>query len=186
MKLPEFKYHRDPVRSASVEKSDTGCVCCAEVRGYIYTGPVYSEDNLEDSICPWCIADGTAHEKFGATFVDEAVLPDELSENIVQEVAWRTPGYNAWQAERWFACCNDAMMFLEPVGILELRERYREIEFNVLGNILYDLQISGGAARRMLESLNRSHGPTAYVFQCLHCGVYRSFVDGVFSVEGQP
>ena len=185
IELPEFKYHRDPVQSGSVESSDKRCRCCNEARGYIYAGPFYSGQDLDDAICPWCVADGSAHEKFDATFVDEAALPDDLPESVVQQIAWRTPGYNVWQSEQWFSCCNDAMTFLEPVGIREIRERYREIEFNVLGNILYDLKISGGAAKRVLESLDRKRTPTAYVFQCSHCGAYRSFVDGMFDVEAQ-
>jgi uncharacterized protein len=177
MDFPEFKYHRDPIQSGSVEESSKACQCCGEARGYIYSGPVYSEDELDDSICPWCIAEGTAHAEFDAMFVDEAALPDDLPEKIIQEVSWRTPGYNSWQSEQWFSCCNDAMTFLEPVGIKEIRERYRELEFNVLGNIIYDLHVSGGAAHRLLETLDKQHGPTGYVFQCSHCSAYRTFVD---------
>jgi len=177
MNLPDFKYHRYPIQSGSGEESSASCECCGQARGYIYAGPVYSEEDLDDSICPWCISDGKAHAKFDASFVDEATLPDGLSEDIVHEVAWRTPGYSAWQAEQWFSCCNDAMTFLEPVGIQEIRERYRELEFNVLGNIIYELHVSGGPAHRLLETLDKQHGPTAYVFQCSHCNAYRTFVD---------
>jgi uncharacterized protein len=179
LNLPAFKYHRDPIQSGSVEQSKKRCRCCGELRGYIYTGPVYSEEDLDDSICPWCIAEGTAHTKLSATFIDDAALPQDLPETVVQEVVGRTPGYNSWQPEQWFSCCNDAMTFLEPAGIQEIRERHRELEFNVLSNIIYDLHLSGGAATRMLESLDKKHGPTAYVFQCSHCGMYRTFVDGI-------
>src|SRR5262249_33660244 len=156
---------------------------CGEARGYIYTGPVYGEEELDDAICPWCIADGSANEKFEAVFVDEAALPDNVPSAVAEEIAWRTPGYNAWQYERWFSCCGDAMTFLEPVGSTELRERYRELEYSVLGNIIYDLHVSGGAATRMLESLKRDAGPTAYIFQCSLCGNYQTFVDGIFDVD---
>jgi uncharacterized protein CbrC (UPF0167 family) len=77
------------------------------------------------------------------------------------------------------------MTFLEPAGIREIRERYRELEFGVLGNIIYDLQVSGGAATRMLESLHKDSGPTAYIFQCSHCGAYRTDVDGIFDSNGE-
>jgi uncharacterized protein len=180
MNLPVFKYHRDPIQSGSIAESSSVCLCCAQSRGHIYCGPVYSEHDLDEKICPWCIADGSAHLKYDATFVDEAALPDDIPPSVIEEICWRTPGYNAWQAEQWFSCCQDAVTFIAPVGIAELRESYRELEFNVLGNILYDLQISGGAAKRTLESLNRDSGPTAYVFQCSSCGVYRTFVDGIF------
>ena len=112
-------------------------------------------------------------------------MPADLSESVIEELASRTPGFSSWQSEQWFSCCNDAMTFLEPAGIQEIRERYRELEFAVLGNILYDLHISGGAATRMLESLHKNSGPTAYIFQCSHCGAYRTYVDGIFEVTGE-
>ena len=183
MNLPAFKYHRDPIQSGSIVESNSICECCARSLGYIYCGPVYSEQDLDERICPWCIADGSAHLKFDATFVDEAVLPDDIPATVIEELCRRTPGYNAWQSERWFSCCQDAVTFIAPLGIVELRERYRELEFNILGNILYDLQISGGAAKRMLESLDRDSGPTAYLFQCSKCSAYRTFVDGIFDVH---
>jgi uncharacterized protein CbrC (UPF0167 family) len=183
MELPVFKYHRDPIQSGSIVESDRKCRSCLQARGYIYVGPVYSVEDLDDLICPWCIADGSAHLKFDAAFVDEAAFPDDVPAAVVEEVAWRTPGYNVWQSERWFVCCNDAVTFLEPVGIGELRQHYRELECNVLSNIIYDLNVSGRAATRMLESLNRDSGPTAYIFRCSRCGRYRTFVDGIFTVS---
>ncbi len=183
MDLPVFNYHPDPVRSGSIKTSGETCRCCGEARGYIYTGPVYAQENLDESICPWCIADGRAHDKFDAAFIDEAALPEELPEATMEELVQRTPGYSAWQSEQWFACCGDAMRFSEPVGVLELRTRYRELEFAVLGNIIYDLHVSGSAATRILESLNKDKGPTAYIFQCGHCGQQKTFVDGIFDMS---
>jgi len=61
MELPVFKYHRDPLQSGSVAKSPESCRCCGKQRGYIYQGPAYSEEELEKALCPWCIADGSAH-----------------------------------------------------------------------------------------------------------------------------
>src|SRR5262245_9382248 len=121
MGLPVFKYHPNPLRSGSIQESAEMCRCCGEARGYIYAGPVYAQENLDESICPWCIADGRAHDKFDAAFVDEAALPDDLPEDMIEELVQRTPGYAAWQSEQWFACCDDAMRFLEPVGVMELR-----------------------------------------------------------------
>ena len=34
----------------------------------------------------------------------------------------------------------------------------------------------------MLESLDKDSGPTAYIFQCSHCGTYRTYVDGILDV----
>ena len=122
MSLPVFKYHRDPVLSGSVQESKKKCKCCRQARGYIYSGPVYAEKDLDEAICPWCIADGSAHAKFDATFVDEENFPDDLPAAAAEEISSRTPGFSAWQSERWLACCGDAMTFVEPVGIKEIRE----------------------------------------------------------------
>ena len=49
--------------------------------------------------------------------------------------------------------------------------------------IVQELHMSGGAARNLLESLDRDAGPTAYVFQCRRCDAQRTFIDGIFDVE---
>jgi uncharacterized protein len=181
--LPVFKYHRDPILSGSVEESKKKCKCCKQARGYIYSGPVYAEKDLDNAICPWCIADGSAHTKFDATFVEADDFPEDVPPEAALEVSCRTPGYSTWQSQRWFSCCGDAMTFVEPAGIAEIRKSYPELEGSVMGNIVHDLEVSGSAANRLLESLRRDAGPTAYVFQCTKCGAYRSFVDGIFDVE---
>jgi len=176
--LPRFTFHPDPIRSGSVATSDAECRCCGERRGYVYTGPVYSaEDDLDDALCPWCIADGSANREFDATFVDSAALGNDVPESTVAEITERTPGYNAWQAEQWPSCCNDATEFVGPVGIAEIRKDYRPFETSVLNHIIYDMGISGGAALRKLESLHRDTGATAFLFQCPRCGGHKVYVD---------
>lgn len=68
MDLPKFRYHLNPLKTGSIIKSDKECESCDKVRGFIYTGSVYSIHSVDD-ICPWCIADGSAAEKFDASFV---------------------------------------------------------------------------------------------------------------------
>jgi uncharacterized protein CbrC (UPF0167 family) len=68
-------------------------------------------------LCPWCIAVGTAHAKFGEYLFDEAALPDGLPETVVDEVARRNAPLP------FLAMLNNGlrvarrMTFLEPVGI---------------------------------------------------------------------
>jgi uncharacterized protein CbrC (UPF0167 family) len=97
MDLPVFTYHPDPLASGSVAASDTPCTCCKARRGFIYTGPAYCEAELDDAICPWCIADGAAHKAFDASFTDPAGFPDGVPPDVVDEIAYRTPGFNSWQ-----------------------------------------------------------------------------------------
>ena len=176
LNLPEFRYHPDPVRSGSVVESTDACRCCGERRGYVYTGPAYTEQDLDEALCPWCIADGSAHRMFDVTFVDSEALAD-VPERILREVSERTPGYHAWQGEQWPSCCGDATAFLGPVGIEEIRSRYRELEGSLLAHIVHQMQISGGGAARLLEALRRDASPTAYLFRCLYCQQYRFHID---------
>ena len=97
MDLPTFKYHPDPLATGSVAESDTECVCCGQVRGYIYTGPVYAIEEYYNCICPWCIADGSAYEKLDAMFTDDAGIGgygewDEVAEEVIEAVTQR----NSW------------------------------------------------------------------------------------------
>src|SRR5437870_13445086 len=104
MELPKFRYHPDPVASGSVIESDKSCARCKKKPGYIYTGPVYSEEDLDDALCPWCIADGSAHKKFDATFVDSEAFADDAPDAAIDEIVECTPGFNTWQSESW-PCC---------------------------------------------------------------------------------
>ena len=169
MTLPSFRYHPDPVASGSIVESNEPCACCGQRRGYLYPTPIYSEEDVEPGLCPWCIADGSAQRKFDCTFVDSEAFAEDTPADTVTEITERTPGYAAWQAEQWPSCCGDATAFLEPAGIDQIRGRYRALEGQVLSHIIYQLGISGGAATRFLGSLDRDRGPTVYVFRCLRC-----------------
>jgi uncharacterized protein CbrC (UPF0167 family) len=178
MTLPRFRYHPDPIGSGSVIASEATCKCCDQARGFIYDGPVYTEEDDVDAICPWCIASGDAHEMFDASFVDSEAFPEGTPDKAIDEIVERTPGFSAWQGERWPVCCDDATAFLMPAGIAEIRARYRSLEGEVLSHIIYELQVSGGAALRMLESLRADESPTAFLFQCLHCERQHFYLDG--------
>src|SRR5512135_730287 len=106
--LPVFRYHPDPVRTGSVVASEKTCVCCSTARGYAYADVPYTEQDVEpETICPWCIADGSAHDKLDAEFIDAAAIPDDVPEEAIDEIAYRTPGYASWQGEVWLSCCDD-------------------------------------------------------------------------------
>jgi len=175
--LPHFRYHPDPIDTGSITQSDAECVVCGEQRGLIYTGPVYAERDFENAICPWCIADGSAARSLGATFVDREAFADDTPVAVITEISERTPGYGRWQPKEWPSCCGDAAAFLGPFGIAEIRAKHPELEGFVLSQIVYGLGISGGAATGVLESLRRDTSPTAYLFECLHCGEPQIHVD---------
>ena len=115
--LPRFRYHPNPIGTGSIVRQDVKCKCCGENRPYVYVGPVYAKEELDSCICPWCIADGSAHDKFNCEFVDSAGIGgygawDRVSIDVVKEVAFRTPGFSSYQQERWWTHCGDAAEFL--------------------------------------------------------------------------
>src|SRR5688572_32860612 len=104
--FPNFRYHSDPIATGSVEPSEAPCICCGRHRGFIYVGPVYSEAELNEALCPWCIDNGSAARTFDAAFTDRAGVGDygrweSVSDSTLDEVSMRTPGFNGWQQERW-------------------------------------------------------------------------------------
>jgi uncharacterized protein len=175
--LPVFRFHPEPIRSGSVIESRVRCRSCRAARGFIYTGPVYAERELGDALCPWCIADGSAHEKFDATFVDSEAFAENSPETAITEITQRTPGFSAWQTEQWQSCCGEPAAFLTPAGIKEIREQYPRLEGDLMMFIVHRLGISGGAARQTLDALQRNQSPTAFVFKCLHCDGFPVYVD---------
>jgi uncharacterized protein CbrC (UPF0167 family) len=95
----------------------------------IYTGPVYSTEELDQAICPWCIADGTAAEKFDAEFTDIGWgVPKEVPKEVLMEVSQRTPGFSGWQQEHWLYHHSNAAAFLGPVGASELAKHPDALE----------------------------------------------------------
>ena len=178
MELPAFKYHPDPLATGSIEVSQHTCLACSRVRGFIYKGQTYAKEELIDAICPWCISDGTAHLKFDAEFVDPEGIGDygtweSVANEIIEEVAFRTPGFTGWQQERWFTHCADAAEFLGPVGHAELCNYGGE----AIKAIKEEIGFEGDEWNEYFQSLDRKGEPTAYLFRCRHCGAYGGYSD---------
>ena len=177
--LPTFKYHPDPIKTGSIEPSSAKCVCCGRARGYIYTGPVYAVDEYDESICPWCIADGSAHERFDASFHDESGVGgygtwDDVPEAVVEEIAFRTPGFSAWQQEQWWTHCGDAAAFLGRAGPAELEAAGPEV--------IAAIRESAGPVDdeswdAIFAALDEDGSPTAYLFKCRKCGQVGGYWD---------
>lgn len=178
MNLPFFKYHPDPVSTGSIVISEAKCVACEQVRGFIYECLPYAERDLENAICPWCIADNSAHQKLGAIFVDPSGVGgygnwEAVEEKIINEVAYRTPGFIGWQQEMWFTHCADAAEFLGLAGKKELEAFGSE----AIAAIKKDIGFEGEEWEEYFNSLDKKDQPTAYVFRCLHCGTYGGYSD---------
>lgn len=179
VRVPHFRFHPDPVASGSIVVSEKPCRCCGLERGWIYAGPTYSVNDLDEALCPWCIANGEAHQKYGVTFVATEAFHDDVPDEIVDEISQRTPGFASFQQEQWPSCCEEPGAFKCPAGIREIRQHYRTMEGDLMSYIVHELNISGGSTRQLLESLHRDQSPTAYVFQCRKCDRHFGYLDYV-------
>ena len=176
--LPVFRYHPEPLATGSFRAdADTPCLSCNRIRGYVYTGSVWTEKNfiLDDHLCPWCIADGSAAKRFGATFCDTGTL--DVPDAVREEIETRTPGFIAWQQESWLGCCDDGAAFLGSAGAKELRGKFSEARPSVEQVLRDDYDLSGKELKEFVDSLSTESDPTAYLFRCLHCHKYLSYVD---------
>jgi uncharacterized protein len=171
--FPRFPYHPDPVATGAVRASDANCLCCSRPRGFVYDGSPYSRrDDLDNAICPWCIADGSAARKFDATFVQHS--EDDLKPMIRRQLFERTPGYESWQGEFWLCHHGDACEFhgdatREDLNALTDAEEASFLEENPFVNDWW-------------QDMKAAHDPKAssigvYRFRCRHCGLTRLGVD---------
>ena len=160
-----FRYHPDPVETGSVVPSDATCRLCGVARGFVYAVTLYGDvdPELEGHLCPWCIADGSA-ARAGAAFVDVhgVTAPPEVLEELEQ----RTPSYASWQGDSWWSHCGDAAAFLGPAGHAELSTKWSSAIPVIKASRSHYADWDAYFA-----SLDVDGSPTAYVFQCLHCGL---------------
>jgi hypothetical protein len=166
--LPAFRYHPDPVASGVVEASDSECRCCRRVRGYIYTGPVYSPHESDGGLdlCPWCIADGSAAATLDASFADGYPLSRAgVSKDVIEEVTLRTPGFESWQQETWLSHCGDACEFRGDATTEDVTEASNATKQHwMLENDLGEPEWA-----EITDGYSPGGDPAIYKFVCKHC-----------------
>jgi len=137
--LPRFPYHRDPVASGSIRTSSDPCQCCGQSRGLLYDGAVYSRERVE-SLCPWCISDGSAATKWGAAFFDAEFCdadgrPIEAPADWRDRVFGRTIGFATFNPIGWWVHCGEPAEYVtrnEPYDmVFECRQCH-------LRQVIYD------------------------------------------------
>jgi uncharacterized protein CbrC (UPF0167 family) len=173
--LPEFVYHPHPVETGAIEMSDATCLACERPRGFIYVGPVYAVDELQESLCPWCIADGSAAARFDAMFTDDEPVPEGVPVEIVDAVTTRTPGFSGWQQEHWLYHCGDGAAFLGAAGWPEIERHPAAVD-----HLRRENAGTGWSPEQIedyLRSLDREGSPTAYLFRCRQCGMALAYSD---------
>lgn len=166
MDLPHFKYQPDPLKTGSIVPSEQTCSCCGLARGFKYNSTIYAEAEVE-TICPWCIADGSAAARFDGSFVDSDPLEEEgVPQSVIDEVCQRTPGYSSWQQEVWRAHCNDACEFHGDATVDEIAQLSGES----LAELLAEEMIKPGVWPKLRDAYVPGGDTSIFRFQCRHCG----------------
>lgn len=160
-------------------EDDRPCSLCGQRRGLTYAGPIYGRQPV--ALCLACIASGDAAAALAdgdvlADFTDVAIgVPDDVPEDVLDEVAHRTPGFVGWQQEHWMYHCGDAAAFIGRAGA----ERLAGFP-DALDMVLHENDPFGWTAEESqayVESLHEDGDATAYVFRCLHCGTHLAYTD---------
>ena len=164
--LPTFAYHPDPVSTGSIVRSDEACEACEQVRGYVYSGPVYSVQEIE-FLCPWCIADGSAARGFAAEFSTVEAVPGDVPAAVLDEILHRTPGFAGWQQERWLFHCSDGAQFEGRVGHEDVAPLPGVVE----------MIAADGWHEDALRHMSADGDLTGYLFSCRHCSARLAYAD---------
>ena len=168
--LPHFPYHPDPLATGSlVEGEAKVCPSCGKESNIYYDLMPYCIDNIKN-LCPFCIANGLAAEKFDAEFFQDAEGQGELDPEKDQLLFCQTPGYSSWQGENWLSCCQDYCAYLGTVGTRELKA------MGIAEQVLADYE-ERGEYQDIEEYLVKDGSLCGYLFRCLHCQKYQIGVD---------
>ncbi len=169
-KLPVFKYFPDPIKEGVIKKEKTLCPVCGEEKDYVYVGPLYAFDTVE-GICPWCIKDGKAAEKYDGEFQPEESCEKVDNKEYLDELIHRTPGYFGCQEELWLSHCGDYCAFMGLLG----RDRFDELEDELKEDIERIVKYEDITYDEFKDSIGRYRW--AYLLKCLKCGKYRLTTD---------
>jgi len=168
MDLPKFKFHPNPLATGAIAESNEVCECCEKARGYIYKASFYSTEDVE-SICPWCIADGSAARKYEGSFSDEyPLISAGVSKESIEEVCQRTPGYNSWQQEVWQCHCGEPCEFH---GDAE-KQDIEELSGFKLETFLSSNMVKPEYWVGILKRYEKAGNPAVYKFKCVKCGEF--------------
>jgi uncharacterized protein CbrC (UPF0167 family) len=170
MDLPAFRYHPDPLATGAIESRQITCACCGQARGFVYVQSVSADVDLDEKLCPWCIADGSAATKLGASFSGAGPLTAAgVAPDIVEEVHRRTPSYSSWQQEEWLVHCNDACEFHGDASIADVRKASDATKADWRQHYGLD-----GDDWKLSTTGYEPAGDNAfYKFVCRHCGLVR-------------
>ena len=170
MNLPTFRFHPDPLETGAIVRQAGHCVCCNQDVESIYIGPTISIHDLEEKLCPWCIADGQANEKFDVEFSDRQPLEDAgVPPEIIEEIACRTPGFICWQQPAWEVHEGRPCAFVGDASSKALAEMTPEERHAFMESARLDRD----AFDELMGIYRPNSNPGIYHFRCLETGFNR-------------
>lgn len=180
---PRFTYHPRAYELELIEQIDIECECCGQERGWIYSGSVYTTADV-DNVCPWCIADGSAHLKWDASFsqdIEGVTIPGETqvdgaSAESTDVVMHRTPGYRSWQGAVWKTHCGDVCEFHGDISNEELATLDTRSEALFQQDHAWVFK-NYGTLTELSAHYSQQGGMSLYKFVCQHCGIVRIHAD---------
>ena len=201
MQLPYFKYHPDPISTGAIEQSSKTCESCLQSRGFIYIGSFYNRNNIND-ICPWCIADGSAVEKFDGSFIsktdiEETIEPEKKSKrnlpDLIKKILglsssknekstipkWReelfckTPGFSSFQEETWLSHCQEPCEFH---GIATTKD-FKMISEEEKMRLFENSSVCDVLLKELQEGKDDRKQDYYFKFACSKCGEIRILED---------
>lgn len=175
---PTFKYHPNAY-GLDIFAQETGiCNICGQHRELKYDCSFYAQE-YPDYICPFCIADGSASQKYDGEFNDytsiESVSPNPsdpkspIDPALLEEICCRTPSYTSWQQAEWKVHCNEPCAFIDYADVATITPLLDELE--------EDIQNDGYPPEFIKTCLSKDGDLVGYLFQCVVCGKHRLHVD---------
>ena len=170
--LPIFKYFADPVSEGVFKQQSFVCPVCEKSREWAYIASFYARYK-EKPICPWCISDGSASQKFDGQFQED--VQDGYIENqeFMDELLHRTPGFSTWNPVAWPILDEDFGIYLGTVGWEEIEDR------KLVEKLLEDPFIFQEHQKlKILEFLTKNGNPLGHLFKSLHSERHSIVIDG--------
>lgn len=185
--LPRFHLFSDPLKEKSIVTSKAYCkardceTCACDICGrerdyYCDCGHVSDDPALDEiTICPWCIADGTAASR-GIRFNDATIYPDlgdtpQLSAADREVVEGRTPGFATWQQIGWRMCCGRACIYVGEANSSDLKGRWA----SAVPTLFESDGMEEPGQQEVLTHIGEGIG--VYIFQCQICGCFSGHWD---------
>lgn len=173
--LPKFKYFPRPLENGCIIHKEEICECCYLPRRYMYVGPIYCEDEIEE-VCPWCIANGMAAAKWSASFNSVYNdVPNGVPKHVLDIIVERTPGYETWQENHWLYSETDALIFIGEVSGAKLISEGNHDKIQACMNALNEWKFDWTIEH--LKEVVIGGQPAIYLFQDDRTGKHRAYAD---------